>query len=169
MTAAARRPDGQKLSDPSCTQDIRTHILAASDYSLVKEQDGFPSKRQGQLSLSSSWVPRTGRRNLIVASASVNGVMRIFQAILNFPLSLPHMLVWTRLLGSELDKSLIQAASSRPKQYANGKRLVRSADSKKRVAKRCNRRLGATLCRRSLTAAGPLPMAGNQRRIICQP
>ena len=60
MTDQARRPGGQKSSDLSCTQDLRTHILAASDYSLVKEQDGFPSKRQGQLSLSSSWVPRIG-------------------------------------------------------------------------------------------------------------
>ncbi len=66
-------------------QSFRTHILAASDYSLFKEQDGFPSKRRRQLSLPSSCFQSVlrpiGEANLIVVFFAVNRVLRIFSGL----------------------------------------------------------------------------------------
>ncbi len=84
-------------------QSFRTHILAASDYSLFKEQDGFPSKRRRQLSLPSSCFQSVlrpiGEANLIVVFFAVNRVLRIFSGLSKPRLSSTYSIAGTKVIG----------------------------------------------------------------------
>jgi hypothetical protein len=55
------------------------------DYSLFKEQDGFPSKRRKATFVAFVVIPihslPIGEANLIVVSFAVNGVLRIFSGL----------------------------------------------------------------------------------------
>jgi len=90
---------------------FRTHILAASDYSLFKEQDGFPSKRRKAtfvafvvfVVFSINSFPN-GEANLIVVSFAVNGVLRIFSGLSKPRLSSTYSHSRTQVIGTSPKK-----------------------------------------------------------------